>query len=168
MRILSSVFFAFLLVVGQSEKGYKLDLTNIQYEYQRTRAEHGFTDIYTVKDKAGKPKYLIYVIMSVLADEGLEYEIEDFYEDEDFVLGLYEQLKCFPESKVKKSQRGNTLGYESQIGFKNEKNSTKMPGVMYSTLHINKLYHVLFMLPNYEMKRNYESELNEVLNSLEL
>ena len=168
LRILSILFFTFWSVFGQSEKEYKLNLNNIQYEYQRTGSEQGFTDIYTVKDKTGKPKYLIYVIMSLLDNDGFGYIIDDFYEDEDFILGLYDQLKCFPKSKAKKSQRGNTLGYESQIDFKNEGNGIKMPGLMYSALQKNKLYHILFMLPNYEMKINYESELNEVLNSLEL
>lgn len=165
--VLSILVLSSYTVFGQGEIDYKLSIVS-QYEYQRNQSKEGFTDIYTVRNKKGQPKYLIYVIMSSLPEDRTNSVIEEFYKDEVFTQSLYNQLKCYPVSGVKKSERGNTEGYESKIEFQNKGNMIKMPGILYSTISARKIYHVLFMTPNQETYNKSESEMRNILNSLQI
>jgi len=165
-----TLLLAFCTYFGysQSETFYSLNLDSVQYEFQRTGSDEEFSEIYSVMDSLNTPKYLIYVIISILGQDNTEYTINDLYEDEKFVYSLYNRLNCYPINNPTKKIRGNTIGFENQIKFENKVSKEGMPGLLFSALKQNKLFHVLFMVPNQKMFLSNENEIYAILNSLKL
>lgn len=169
LKLLIVIFtFSAYFSYSQNENFYSFNLDSIQYKLQRAGSGEEFSEIYSVLDSLKKPKYLIYVVISLLEKNSIDYAIDEFYENEKFINSLYHRLNCYPINTPIKNIRGNTLGFENQIEFENRANKIEMPGLLFSTVKHNRLYHILFMIPNQEMFLNHKDEIYRILNSLEI